>query len=270
MKTMAMLTLAAATAVVLSACGSGTKLLKEPSTAAPAMLGTARDDALEVRIDGLVVRNGPGSWVRHAYWDEYRVTLVNRGPEPVTIDDVAIIDSFGVGAAATAERKALAKQTKHSIERHRKAGMDVAPGAASGSTLLIVGGSAAAVTGGAAYSAATITASVGGSGAGGAAAAGAGIALGGIVIAGYGINRMVQNHRISDALEERAFDLGELAPGQRRSGSAFVPIVPAPTELVVLYRDAEGRVHDVTVPLPAGLSELHLKQKPVTVAEATL
>lgn len=269
MKTISMLMLASAIAATVSACGTSTKMLKAPVAGAPAMLGAARDHALEIRVDGLVVRDGPGSWARHAYWDEYRVTLVNRDAAALTIQDVAVIDSFGVGAASLADRTALSRATKRSIERHREAGMDVAPGANSRAGLLVVGGSAAVVTGGAAVGAASVTASVGGSGASGAAAAGAGIALGGVLLAGYGIHRMMQNDRLSDAIEERSIDLSEIAPGQRRSGSAFMPITPAPSELVVTYRDAGGRTHAVVVPLPTALSQLHVRQHEGAAAAAS-
>lgn len=268
MNTISKLALAAAIAASMSACGTSTKMLKETTAAAPAMLGTASDAALEVRVDGLVVRDGPGSWSRHAYWDEYRVTLVNRGDATMTIAGVSVVDSLGVGATASAKRKTLSQETKRSIARHRKAGMDVAPGANSRAGLLMVGGSAAMVTGGAAVGAASVTASVGGSGASGAASAGAGLALGGVVLVGYGINRMVQNGRLSNAIEDRSLVLGDIAPGARRSGSAFVPITPAPTELVVTYRDDGGHAHDVIVPLPAALSQLHIKQGAAEVAEA--
>ena len=38
---------------------------------------------LDARLNTVIVFRGPGSWKRDAYWDEYVLTLANRGAAPL-------------------------------------------------------------------------------------------------------------------------------------------------------------------------------------------
>ena len=51
---------------------------------------------IELYLDALILPGGPGSWVVDALWDEYVVTIINKGDTPVSIDRIRIIDPRGV------------------------------------------------------------------------------------------------------------------------------------------------------------------------------
>jgi hypothetical protein len=51
---------------------------------------------VEVKLHYVIVPDGPGSWVRGAKWNEWVVSISNRGPSDVTVGRVSLIDQRGV------------------------------------------------------------------------------------------------------------------------------------------------------------------------------
>ena len=240
--------------VALAGCG-GTKVLKAPLAGEQVTTTVAVHDGVAVSVEGLIYRDGPGSWARKAYWDEYQVRVANAAGETIEIERVVLVDALDHEVAASSDRRSLQKGTKENLRRYKDAGIKVAPGAPPGGTMLA--GGALVVGGVATLSSATTAGLAGMGGAGSVAAAGAGVVLGGAVLIGKGVNRAIQNNRIQDALTERAWTGDSVAASSRLEGSVFFPLVPAPRSLVVYYRDADAKTHAVEVPLPPELASLH-------------
>jgi len=245
---------ALAVGVILALSGCGTRMLKSPVAAEPYTVAAAAHAGVAVSVQSLVYRDGPGSWARGAYWDEYQVRI-DSATAAIEIDRVVLVDSFDREVVASSDRRSLARGTKENLRRYRDAGIDVSPGAPPAGKILAGG---ALVAGGAATVSGAASAGVMGmSGSGSVAAAGAGAALGGVALIGAGVHRAIQNDRIQDALTARSWPVNSVPASGRLEGSVFFPIVPAPRSLVVYYRDANAATHTIEVPLPAALGNLH-------------
>jgi hypothetical protein len=48
---------------------------------------------LQPTLSTVISYRGPGTWKREALWDEYVVTLENRGDQPVTVDSATLADA---------------------------------------------------------------------------------------------------------------------------------------------------------------------------------
>ena len=246
--------LAAGFTLALSGCG--TRMLKEPVAGDPAQVAITADEGVTVSVHGLVYRDGPGSWARGAYWDEYQVQVDNAATDAIEIERVVLIDALDREVIASNDRRSLARETKKNLRAYRDAGIDVSPGAPPSGTVLA--GSALLVGGTATVSSAASAGVMGMSGSGAIAAAGAGVALGGVALIGVGVHRAIQNDRIQDTLIARAWSDDTVPASGRVEGSIFFPLVPAPRSLVVYYRNADATTHAVKVPLPSALGNLHL------------
>jgi hypothetical protein len=58
-------------------------------------LAAASDSQLGVTLQLVVVRNGPGSWVRDAYWDEYRFRVHSASGDEVRLERIIVYDALG-------------------------------------------------------------------------------------------------------------------------------------------------------------------------------
>ncbi len=81
-------------ATLLSGCVSSKyKLAKADDAKPPVALNlTASIPPVEAVLNSVIVYQGPGSWKREAYWDEYVFTLTNRGSSPVLIETATLTD----------------------------------------------------------------------------------------------------------------------------------------------------------------------------------
>jgi hypothetical protein len=239
--------------VGLTACSPQSRLLHEPLPAQDAIIGSAdtAPDGLHVELHQVIVRNGAGSWVRDADWDEYVVRLANHSAAPLRIERFELQSARLLGVVeCSTSRTQLEKQSSATLRTLKDAGIVagagvVSAGAAAGATVAVVG------TGG------TIAAS--------AAAAAAAIVLlpVGLVSGGVYVHKKHQRERLDHALideqlTQRSFALPyEVAAASAVSKSTFFPITPAPTRLVIGYVIA-GEPHDLMLALPS-LAGLHLK-----------
>ena len=251
------LTLLAATCLAgVSGCAP-TRMLKTPLAGETTSIGVFEDGAVALRVDGMIFRDGPNSWARKAYWDEYMVTIRNRGSEPVRVEGLSIIDPMGAEVAATSDRRSLARNTKQNLRRYQESGLRVKPGA---SPVGFVAGGGAMVAGGTAVAgSAAATGLLGSGGSAAILAAGAAAVIGGVAVIGAGVDRAIENGRIQESINTRSLHAVDLSPADTAAGSAFFPLVPAPQKLVLHYRDAAGERQTLSVDL-AALNQLHLSR----------
>ena len=231
---------------LLSACASS-RLLKEPLPVKTSDLGWAATvpGELTLEADQVIVANGGGSWVRDASWDEYVLTLRNDAQHPVEIEG---FDLYSAKLAAPVHSSTSREQLEVQTSSTLRALKDV--GVIGGTSVLSAGVAAAAAgTGGGIVSAAAVAA----------------IVVFPVALIG-GTSYVVSRHHrakedkvlIEHNLTERGFGvMAQIAPGMQLRKSAFFPITPAPTCLIVHYTMA-GESRELSLGLPA-LAGLHLK-----------
>jgi hypothetical protein len=257
----------AATAFALSACG-GTKLVKHPTplpTPTESAFVSATDASLGARLEGIIVRDSPGSWAKNADWDEYFIRVQNTSGAPIRITGVSVVDSLGQANPTLGERKALVKASRKNAKRYEQSNLRVVAGM-SGASITATG--------------------VGvGLGVGGVAASGGGMLAGALGAAAFltvapafavaGIFRGVHNGQVNNRIEDRQSELpAAIAAGAEQSLDLFFPLCPSPTRIQITYADAQGTPHQLDIDTSKTLAGLHLapapnKDWPVSTAGAS-
>lgn len=231
-------------ALLSAGCISSGYRAARKDTPAPQLLDAAFvADRLEAKLVTVITYNGPGSWKRNAFWDEYVVTLRNPGSEPVTIATVGLTESDGTVRGAGAAPWTLEKESRSLEQKYRRAGIAFVRNTAP--ALLIVGGGAAAVASAGVFSAAAATAAT----------------MTVVALPMYYVAVLTINHSNKVAMEKQ-FTLRRLvepltiAPGETRTGSFFFPMVPSPRSLSLHWSDSANR-GDAAVELDF-LRDLHI------------
>ena len=210
-----------------------------PSTQPPA----------EVLLHTVIIFRGPGSWKRNAYWDEYVVTIANRGNAPLEVYGASLTSTDHARTTPPfSDPWKLESESRHLLESGFGAAQHM---------VVQLGGGALAVGSGAAIL------SISSGGAVLAAASGAMMALpafiGGSVYTNLSnrkaIMREFQNHRLALPVA--------LVPGELVQGSLFFPVFPAPATLTLKCR-YQDELKDITIDL-SPISGLHLKPEPTSV-----
>ena len=250
-------------ALLLSACGTTTKLIDRPEPIPDgAAIAIAQDARVAAALDYVVVRNGPGSWARNATWDEYLIRFRNGSASPVRILDVALVDALGARLAGGIARGPLAEQSVATERRYRDQGTTLRvgsgrPGAVAGA---IMGGSVA-------VGAASAAGAASGAGmmAGAAAAAALSVAIvgGGVVVGGYFVYRYVNHNEVDAEIQRRrsAFPI-TVNPDEETRIDLFFPYAPGPRRVEIAYEQATVS-HELQIDTTETLSQLHLGPAPL-------
>lgn len=243
-------------ALCVAACG-GTKLVKNaPPPPSNQAIAASEDGQLAATLDWVIVRNGPGAWARNGDWDEYLLHVRNTSDRPLLITSVTVTDSVGHRAVPLSKRKALVKASKQTARRYRD--MDIRIKAGRGGGTLIASGVGATTLGvGAAYAEAA-GALMGGSAASGAGAVASGLMLGGPVLVGLGVVRIVRNAKVDNRIQARHSPLPlEVPAGAEAALDVFFPISPSPAQLELTYDGGAG-VQSLVLDTRQSLAGLHL------------
>jgi len=204
-------------------------------------------------LASLISYGGPGSWKREASWDEYVVTLENRGDRSLSIDSAALADSAGTQYAVGTDPWALEKQSKTLEKQYRDHGEAFLRTAGPG--VVIIGAGAVA---------ATATTTAGGMAIVSPAFAGAAVATI-VVLPVYYLTIVGINHHNKKAVmtefKRRRLSLPlAIAAGETRTGSLFFPMVRSPSLLTVKW-SMEGGSAVAELPLEF-LHALHVPAPP--------
>jgi hypothetical protein len=210
----------------------------------------AQQPPLTAAVNTLIVFQGPGSWKREAYWDEYVVSVVDQGQTPITVDGAVLSSTVIVAQTPGADPWAIEKQSHKILKDQTLGRMFVADaGPAWGALGISAGafalGSAAVATGSA------------------AAVAGATVAVIAfpVFVIGSGVRAITAPHAIQKEFNRRRLVLPlELQPGEMRQGSLFFPITPGPQRLELNFR-SEGIAQSDSIDL-APLATLHFAEAP--------
>ena len=208
-------------------------------------------------LNSVVIFNGPGSWKRDAYWDEYIVSVRNRSSKSVVLASADLFDYADRPRRARFEPWALERESQSLEERYKQDRIAFAKEVGPG--VLILGAGAAA---GVAVAGTVAT----------PALAAAGIGAGTVVAAAtlaalpiyYGAVTFI-NHSNRNAIEgefnQRRLVLPMvLLPGEVRVGSLFFPMVPNPRRLSLRWTES-GNAGESALPLHI-LNGIHVKQAP--------
>jgi hypothetical protein len=222
----------------------------QPADAAPATPA--------VTLHAVIVYQGPGSWKREAYWDEYMVSIANRGDTPLVVSAAALTSTLSEPVAPGDDPWKLERLSKtwwqSNAAQQTKTFLLLGTGTAAGAGVAVAG----ALTG--VFGPVTAT---------GALAMGVGsvvVVTLPIVAVGTVAMNLHRKHQVQEEFTRRRLALPlTIAPGQVAQGSLFFRITPAPQRLTLNYR-TEGESRDAIIDL-SSLAGLHLK--PATVASAT-
>jgi hypothetical protein len=224
---------------------------------APRTIAEATDYRVTASIEAVIVRDGPGTWAKGAFWDEYRIRLRVVDGWPVEISRVVVVDSLGEHHGPQVLLGYLKEDSAETTERYEDAALQVTAGLGGAGTYL--GGAGAYMTGMAvgATSAGVGYATLGTAGAA-ASAATVGIVLAPVLM-GAGIVGAVQEQAVQREMDRRRTDLPlTLEGGQERTLDLFFGIAPEPQEVRIRYSDPAGS-HLVVIETRAALAGLHLQ-----------
>lgn len=245
-------------ALGLSACGGGTRLIKNapPPPEQATALAVASDATLSAQLQWVIVRDGPGTWARNADWDEYLIAVQNTSAAPIQITGVVLFDSMDHSNAASASRTALVDASRVNARRYKDSGLKVAAGRGGGLALVAGGAGATTVGVGAAY------ASLMGGAGSGAAAAASGLILAGPAMVTMAIVRGVRKGAVTKRIKELSsvFPIAVEA-GQTQALDVFFPLAPSPRRIEIHYTDANG-THVLSTDTSTALDGLHLEGQP--------
>jgi hypothetical protein len=250
-----------AAALALGGCVTrGYQLAPKNTPALVALHLEATQPPVGAAVHQVIVYQGPGSWKREAYWDEYVVSVANRGPAPLMIDCAVLHDQQGAPIDPGVDPWVLERLSKKWWETNgaRQTGTYVVLGAGT-----VVGAGVAMASAYSAFWGASVSAGASAAGTIGAATA---ITLP-LVAVGTVVANVHSKHKVEAEFTRRRLALPlTLAPGQMVQGSLFFRITPGPQRLA-LHGRAADQPCDVTVS-PAPLAGLHLAPPPVTASRS--
>jgi hypothetical protein len=210
---------------------------------------------VEAMVNTVIVFQGPGSWKKYAMWDEYVITLTNRGDTTLSLQAATLVGA-GQSVLAQHEPWQLEKTSRLAQREGFGMGKDTVVHVGYGlAGFLAVSGTGAAL--GLTSSGGIFT---------GAAAAGVGAAAATVVaipvFIGGTIYRNVSNrHDIEREFHRRRFTVPvAIAPEQTVQGTFFFPITPAPQRLIFHFFPTNPPT-EASIELTP-INGLHLKPSP--------
>jgi hypothetical protein len=246
---------ALAAACALSGCVTRGYKLAPKNTPAPTLLNlSAAQPPAEVTLHTVIIYQGPGSWKCEAYWDEYVLSIANRGETPLTIESAELRSGQGEPVAPGDDPWELEKLSKKWWQSNA---------ARQGGTYLALG--AGATIGGSVALFSNMSVLWGGTVSGGAATAGAIGATAFVALPIVAVGTVVANvrgkHKVEAEFARRCLVLPlPVAPGQTVQGSLFFRITPGPQRLVLRCLSGE-ETRDLLFDL-SPLADLHFQPPP--------
>ena len=239
--------------LLLDGCVSS-RLIKNPLPPTNADVGwsASTPTGLTVEVHQLIFRNSEGSWVRDANWDEYVLTIKNDSQETFELQGISLYsDKLATPVQSSTSREQLDARSNSNLRTLKDVGIVAGVGIVAPSAVIV---GAVGTSGG------ILSAS-----AAGATAATIGVVAIPVGLIGGTVYVIKRHHRdkadkvlIQGMLSERGFSVPlQIPPGMQVQKSAFFPVTPAPTRLVVNETTA-GNGSEISVDLPA-LARLHLK-----------
>ena len=197
-------------------------------------------------LNSVIVYQGPGSWKKSAYWDEFIVTLANHSAAGVTVTAASLVDYAGTIVPTGTDPWLLEKASQVQRDRYTKAGVSFALNTLGYAALTYGAVGAGMMVG------ATVTSTWGG------LAAGATVGLVAVPVTAVVVyaNNQKHKHQIEAEFTRRRVSLPlEIAAGETRTGSFFFPMTVSPQSLRLEWLKG-GERSAIVLPLPM-LAGLH-------------
>ena len=197
-------------------------------------------------LNSVIVYQGPGSWKKSAYWDEFVVTLANHSATGVTVTAARLVDYAGTIVPTGTDPWLLEKASQVQRDRYTKAGVSFALNTLGYAALTYGAVGAGMMVG------ATVTSTWGG------LAAGATVGLVAVPVTAVVVyaNNQKHKHQIEAEFTRRRVALPlEIAAGETRTGSFFFPLTVSPQSLRLEWLKG-GERSAIVLPLPM-LAGLH-------------
>jgi len=199
---------------------------------------------LKTRLDTVIIYQGPGSWKKSAYWDEFLVTIVNESEESITLTSASLVDYASASMPAGTDPWLLEKASQVQRDRYTRAGVNFA--------LNTLG--YAAFTYGAVGTGVLVGAAASGWG---GVTAGAVVGLAAMPVTAIVIyaNNQRHGHAIEREFNRRRVALPLTLPaGQEHTGSLFFPMTVSPQALRLGWvRGTNSSVSLLPLPMLAGM-----------------
>lgn len=248
--------------VVWSGCVTPQHKLATTETPPPVPLNlTATQLRLEATLHHVILFHGPGSWKLDAKWDEYVVSVANRGTGPFVLESATLFDHADTPLASSADPWTLEKSSAqrlpkpHAIAKVQKP--PSAPPASGTSPDKAEPKPSVVVRAGVVVAATAVVAVVVAAPFYWPATAGL-LALTGASAAGNAIASQPNKEVIEKEFAKRRLILPTtIAPADTVSGSLFFTVAPEPLRLV-LRGQADGNPVELAVDL-APLGGMHAK-----------
>lgn len=246
--------------LTLTGCTSAAYKSAPKSTPAPVPINLpSTEPPFEALVHTVIVYRGPGSWKRDAYWDEYVVTIANRGDGLIRVESASLTD-FQNQVTTAGENPWALESTSRSLA-------DKSFGLVK-STALQIGGGVTVITAGVGVGAALTAATLSGVGAGAFGAAVGGVLTLPAFIGGTIYSNISNRHSIEREFDRRRLPLpATLVPGQAVQGSLFFRISPGPRRLT-LKCQVDDTPRDLVIDL-SPLAGMHLKSTTVAPGPAS-
>jgi hypothetical protein len=247
------LLLLSATLNVTGCVSTKYKRSPKPSEAVELNLA-ATTPKVEAVLHSVVVFQGPGSWKKEAYWDEYQLSFVNRTDAVAEIDSVTVADVVNQEQIAGTNPWTLEKISRDHLQKYENTGQKILIGAGLGVAWTIAPSVAYA----------------------GAWAGSSTVALAGVTtffaVPAVVVSSLVMSHHakndIAAEFDHRRFSLPLALPGHGiKSGSLFFPVSPGPRN-VRIKGHMNGEPFELMVDL-APLAGLHLEKKSGPIVAAS-
>ena len=220
---------------VFTGCVSSKYKLADRGTMPPPALNLhVIQPPVELMLSAVITFQGPGSWKRDAYWDEYVLTVANRSESPLAIESASLIGRDGQAVAPGANPWTLEKKSRTPTATLSAVAEDSPAKPGNGGSSVLASGALTVLLG----------------------------PIGAIAGGGYSAN-VVSREAIEREFNRRRLALpATLAPGQIAPGSFFFPIMPGPRRLALRCR-VGGESREVAIDLTP-LADLH--RKPASAA----
>jgi hypothetical protein len=240
----------------LDGCASS-RLIKNPPppTATDVGWSVTGPGGITLDVHQLIFRNSGGSWVKNANWDEYVLTVENDSQDALEIQSIDLYsDKLPAPVESSTSREQLDARSHSNLRALKDVGIVAGVGIVAPSAMIVgaigTSGGILSASGGAMAAAAV-----------GVVAIPVGL-IGGTV---YIINRHRRDTKDKVLIDRQLNERGYAVPLQilaqtQVTKSAFFPITPAPTRLVLNY-STHGEVRQISLDLPE-LAGLHLKARP--------
>jgi hypothetical protein len=241
--------------VTVTGCASSKYKLADKDTPPPVPINLRfNQPPVELLLHTVIVYKGSGSWKRKAYWDEYIITITNRGELPLAINSATLVDFQDKNNTAGNDPWKLEKQSKTWLKNIQST---------EAGRLVTIGAGMAASWGvfWVAFPAAW---------------AGSGAAIGVVTVAAAAIytlpvyavvsvlGNIVGRQKIESEFNRRRLALPVIVQaGQVIQGSLFFPITAGPKRLILQCQLGEER-RDIAFDL-SPLAGLHLTEKMTTL-----